>query len=75
MSFNSFRFLIHLVILELKVSQDLSLLIRILLALFRSISPKLCLRVYKPKAMVLMLLFSKNALIIKSLKVIFILLL
>ena len=75
MSFNSFRFPIHLVILELKVGQDLSLSIRILLALFYSISPKLCLRVYELKAIVLTLLSSKNALIIRSLKVVFILLL
>jgi hypothetical protein len=47
----------------------------ILLALFCSISPELCLRVYKPKAIVLTLLSGKNASIIGSLKVVFILLL
>ena len=75
MSFNSFRFLIHLTILELKVGQDLSLLICIFLVLFKSLPSKLCLRIRKPKAVVFTLLSSKDALISRSLKVVFVLLL
>jgi hypothetical protein len=75
MSFNSFRFLIHLTILELKVGQDLSLLIYIFLVLFKSLSSKLCLRIRKLKAVVFTLLSSKDASIPRLLKVVFILLL
>ena len=75
MSFDSFRFLIHLTILELEVGQDLSLSIRIFLALFESLPFELCLRIRKPKAVVLTLLFSEDALISRLLKVVFVLLL
>jgi hypothetical protein len=75
MSFDGFRFPIYLTILELEVGQDLSSSICIFLALFRSLPPKLCLRIHKPKAVVLTLPSSKDALIPKSLKVVFVLLL
>ena len=75
MSFDSFRFLIHLTILELEVGQDLSLSIRIFLALFESLPFELCLRIRKPKAVVFTLLSNKDASIPRSLKVVFILLL
>ena len=75
MSFDSFRFPIHLTILELEVGQDLSSSIRIFLALFESLPPKLCLRIRKPKAVVFTLLSSEDASIPRSLKVVFILLL
>ena len=75
MSFDSFRFPIHLTILELEVGQDLSSSIRIFLALFKSLPPELCLKIRKPKAVVLTLLSSEDASIPRSLKVVFILLL
>jgi hypothetical protein len=72
MSFNGFRFPIHLAVLKLKVGQGLSSSIYILLAIFGGLPPKFCLRIYKPKAMVLTLLSSEDASILGPLKIIFV---